>query len=172
MKPYIFTLLALYLSAVTIQAQENKEHAHNDHLSTLITEYLAAKDALVADNFEVAQNHISNFTKEVRSNNEMNEHKEHQKMHEIHHSTMLMAVEKASSAKNIGELRGSLEGITTELVKAVENQGYNKSALFVQFCPMANDGKGAKWMSDKEEIRNPYFGKKMHKCGATVKTIN
>ena len=134
MKPYIFTLLALFLSAATIQAQENKEHAHNDHLSTLITEYLAAKDALVADNFEVAQNHISNFTKEVRSNNEMNDHKEHQKMHEIHHSTMLMAVEKASSAKNIG--------------------------------------KGAKWMSDKEEIRNPYFGKKMHKCGATVKTIN
>ncbi len=172
MKTYIFTLLALFLSAATIQAQENKEHTHNEHLSTLINEYLAAKDALTVDNFGEAQNHISNFTKEVKSNNEMNEHKEHQKKHEAHHSKMLAAVEKASSANNIEELRNSLEGITEELLEAIENQGYDKSVLYVQFCPMANDGKGAKWMSDKEEIRNPYFGKKMHKCGATVKTIN
>ena len=171
MKTYLITLLALFLSLGNIQAQENKEHSHDDHLSTLISEYMAFKDALVADDFEKAQNHILNFTKEVKSNNEMNEHKEHQKMHESHHAKMLSAVEVSSSAKNIEELRNSLEGITLELVKAVENQGYDKSALYVQFCPMANDGKGAKWMSDKEEIQNPYFGKKMHKCGATVKEI-
>jgi Cu(I)/Ag(I) efflux system membrane fusion protein len=171
MKTYLITLIALFLSVSNMQAQEKKEHSHDAHLSALISEYMSFKNALVTDDFEKAQKHILNFTKEVKSNNEMNEHKEHQEMHASHHSKMLAAVEVASSAKNIEDLRNSLEGITLELVKAVENQGYDKSALYVQFCPMANNGKGAKWMSDKEEIQNPYFGKKMHKCGATVKEI-
>ena len=172
MKTYLITLLALFLSSVSIQAQKEKEHGHDDHLSILISEYMDFKNALVADDFNKAQKHISNFSEEVKSNNEMNEHKEHQKKHEAHHAKMLAAVETATASKNIEELRNSLEGITLELVKAVENQGYDKSALYVQFCPMANDGEGAKWLSKSEKIANPYFGQKMHKCGATVKEIN
>ncbi|HAH49942.1 MAG TPA: hypothetical protein DCL80_01175, partial [Balneola sp.] len=44
--------------------------------------------------------------------------------------------------------------------------------LYVQFCPMANDKSGAKWLSTKEEILNPYYGSMMIKCGTTLKTIN
>ncbi len=172
MKTYIITLLALFISTANMYAQDKKEHSHDEHLSTLISEYMDFKNALVADDFEKAQKHISNFTKEVKSNDEMNEHKEHQKKHETHHAKMLAAVETATAAKNIKELRNSLEGVTLELVKAVENQGYDKSALYVQFCPMANNGKGANWLSKSEEIANPYFGQKMHKCGSTVKPIN
>lgn len=171
MKTYLITLLALFLSTVSIQAQKEKEHGHDDHLSILISEYMDFKNALVADDFNKAQKHISNFSEEVKSNNEMNEHKEHQKKHEAHHAKMLAAVETATASKNIEELRNSLEGITLELVKAVENQGYDKSALYVQFCPMANDGEGAKWLSKSEKIANPYFGQKMHKCGATVEKL-
>lgn len=172
MKNYLIALIALLMSMASIQAQEKKEHGHDDHLSILISEYMDFKNALVADEFKKAQKHISKFSEEVKSNDEMNEHKEHQKMHETHHAKMLAAVETATASKNIEELRNSLEGITLELVKAVENQGYDKSALYVQFCPMANDGEGGKWMSDKEKIQNPYFGQKMHKCGATVREIN
>lgn len=172
MKTYLIALIALLMSTASVQAQDKKEHGHDDHLSILISEYMDFKNALVADDFEKAHEHISKFSEEVKSNDEMNEHKEHQKMHETHHAKMLAAVETAIASKNLEELRSSLKGITVELVKAVENQGYDKSALYVQFCPMANDGKGGKWMSDKEKIQNPYFGQKMHKCGATVREIN
>jgi len=172
MKTYLITLLALFLSAANIQAQEEKEHGHDDHLSILISEYMDFKSALVADDFEKAQKHISKFSEKVKSNNEMNEHKEHQKKHETHHTKMLAAVETATASTNIKELRNSLEPITLELVKAVENQGYDKSALYIQFCPMANNGEGGKWMSDKEKIENPYYGQKMHKCGETIEKIN
>jgi hypothetical protein len=33
------------------------------------------------------------------------------------------------------------------------------------FCPMAFDDKGAYWLTSGKEIRNPYFGSKMLKCG-------
>ena len=37
--------------------------------------------------------------------------------------------------------------------------------LFVAHCPMALDGKGANWVSEFPEIRNPYFGDQMLECG-------
>lgn len=172
MKIYIITLLALFMSLPSINAQDKKEHSHIQHLEILISEYLAFKDALVADDYETAKVHISTFDTEVKSNKEMNDHKEHQKMHEAHHSKMLAAVNVATSAENIKELRNSLEAITLELVSAVEKQGYDKSALFVQFCPMANGGKGAKWISDNEEVRNPYYGAQMLKCGTVLGEID
>jgi hypothetical protein len=44
--------------------------------------------------------------------------------------------------------------------------------LYYQFCPMANDGKGAYWLSENEKIVNPYMGKKMPSCGSTKETIH
>lgn len=42
---------------------------------------------------------------------------------------------------------------------------------YVQFCPMAAGGKGASWLSDKREVRNPYYGDKMLKCGSVKEEI-
>jgi hypothetical protein len=49
--------------------------------------------------------------------------------------------------------------------------------LFLYHCPMAFDRKGAYWIEDSQEIRNPYFGRKtfkgqdMFKCGTLEETI-
>lgn len=37
-------------------------------------------------------------------------------------------------------------------------------ALYHDHCPMANDGKGAMWLSETREVKNPYFGGKMNEC--------
>jgi len=42
---------------------------------------------------------------------------------------------------------------------------------YVQFCPMAADGKGASWLSDKKAIRNPYYGARMLTCGKVTEEI-
>ncbi len=42
--------------------------------------------------------------------------------------------------------------------------------LYLEYCPMADDNKGEYWLSDKEEIANPYFGQQMPKCGEVKKT--
>ena len=56
----------------------------------------------------------------------------------------------------------------TDLIKAVGNGG---QTLYKDFCPMANDGKGATWLSELKEIKNPYMGKKMSTCGTIKDTI-
>jgi hypothetical protein len=37
--------------------------------------------------------------------------------------------------------------------------------LFVDHCPMYNDKKGAIWLSETKEIKNPYMGSGMSTCG-------
>lgn len=43
--------------------------------------------------------------------------------------------------------------------------------VYYQQCPMANNGKGANWLSRESGIRNPYLGAQMLTCGKTVETI-
>ena len=46
-----------------------------------------------------------------------------------------------------------------------------KTPIYVQHCPMANDGKGANWLSKENQVKNPYYGSKMMTCGKTVETL-
>ncbi|MBA4058359.1 MAG: hypothetical protein C0490_26815, partial [Marivirga sp.] len=43
--------------------------------------------------------------------------------------------------------------------------------LYLEYCPMANNNEGAYWLSNEKEIKNPYFGDKMLKCGSVKETI-
>jgi hypothetical protein len=55
-----------------------------------------------------------------------------------------------------------------ELNKAIDT---GDKSLYFQYCPMAFDNKGGYWLSSEEEIRNPYFGDKMLKCGRVTQTL-
>ncbi len=46
-----------------------------------------------------------------------------------------------------------------------------KTPVYYQHCPMANEGKGANWLSKESTVKNPYYGSKMLSCGKTVETI-
>lgn len=46
-----------------------------------------------------------------------------------------------------------------------------ETPTYYQHCPMANDGKGADWLSKENAIKNPYYGSQMLTCGKTVETI-
>lgn len=62
----------------------------------------------------------------------------------------------------------------SELNKAMEpvlKESISEGKIYKQFCPMAFEGKGDYWYSDSDQIRNPYFGDKMLKCGRVDDTI-
>lgn len=70
---------------------------------------------------------------------------------------------------DIEELRAEFKSISEMLITRVEEEGYEEN-LFKQNCPMY-DG-GSSWISDKEDIENPFYGSKMHNCGETVEQLN
>ena len=61
--------------------------------------------------------------------------------------------------------RASFEKISDEIFAAANAVHLKNSGAYRQYCPMAFNDKGAYWLSDNPEIRNPYFGKKMLECG-------
>ena len=59
----------------------------------------------------------------------------------------------------------------TEKVDPMFRESISEGTIYKQFCPMAFEGKGGYWLSDRDEIRNPYYGEKMLKCGEVTETI-
>ena len=46
-----------------------------------------------------------------------------------------------------------------------------KQKLYQDVCPMYDEGKGAVWISESKEIKNPYYGSKMLTCGSVKKQL-
>lgn len=53
----------------------------------------------------------------------------------------------------------------------VKSFGLGAELPEVLFCPMALDGKGAYWLSDSDQIENPYMGAAMPECGQRSETL-
>ncbi|WP_293293611.1 efflux RND transporter periplasmic adaptor subunit [Allomuricauda sp.] len=136
--------------------------------SDLLKVYLDLKDALVASDQKQTQTLAKNGAGIASELSGM-------QMDDMgkSHTTQL-----ASQLKEMGS-KSDLEGQREVFVSLSQNmiqigqqmQGLN-SKLYVQNCPMANNDKGANWLSLEEEIRNPYYGDAMLTCGSVVGTID
>ena len=61
--------------------------------------------------------------------------------------------------------RAFFEKISDEIFAVGQSVHFKNAGVYRDFCPMAFNDKGAYWLSDSAEIRNPYFGHKMLECG-------
>jgi hypothetical protein len=61
--------------------------------------------------------------------------------------------------------------MSKDMAVLIKQDGLSSGELYVAFCPMAFNNKGATWISTSKEIRNPYFGEKMLGCGEVQGTI-
>ena len=69
---------------------------------------------------------------------------------------------------DIEEQREFFRLISNEMIQWASSTQSVSNKLYVQFCPMANNNKGAKWLSTEEQIRNPFYGDVMLTCGSVV----
>lgn len=81
------------------------------------------------------------------------------------------SVNSISASADIEVQRKSLAAFNHELYGAVKAFGLTEGKVYYQYCPMALDNKGAHWLSETEDIENPYFGDAMLSCGETQETL-
>ncbi|MGF7219128.1 hypothetical protein GGR92_005310 [Spirosoma lacussanchae] len=74
-----------------------------------------------------------------------------------------------SKSTDVDAQREAFEGLSMGMIALAK--ATKPAKTYVQFCPMAAEGKGASWLSDKREVRNPYYGDKMLKCGSVKEEI-
>ncbi len=119
-----------------------------DLLNSVMNPYLKLQMALSKDDFDAAYSALM----------------------EIHRLTMGVKGAEAimeptmKPVDTIDHLRHSFEDISNVLRYAAEQKLISMEVNEV-FCPMAFDFKGAYWIQTGKEINNPYFGKKMLRCG-------
>lgn len=62
--------------------------------------------------------------------------------------------------------------VFTEKVEPLLTESISGGSIYKQYCPMAFNNNGAYWFSDVKEIKNPYFGEQMLRCGSTKEVIS
>lgn len=142
-----------------------------EQLKEVFDSYFAVKDALVKTDGTLAA------TKAVLLLNSINAVKMENLTKEEHSEWMKVMKELSFDAEHISETKdaGHQRDHFTSLSKnmySVMKVSKQETPTYYQFCPMANKGKGANWLSRENIVKNPYYGSKMLGCGKTVETIN
>jgi Cu(I)/Ag(I) efflux system membrane fusion protein len=92
--------------------------------------------------------------------------------HWMNHSAVAVdALNKIVVARDVEEARKYFKPLSGQMVALAKTFGPFDETVYVQHCPMADNNTGADWLSLDEQIRNPYFGNKMLKCGSVAATI-
>jgi len=143
-------------------------------LGSIVKTYFILKDALVVDNAGAAKSagekmmaSIDNVDMKLLTDNEHN-------MSWMGSAKMLTTqLKKLSEENDIEKQRIAFSDISDILTNTIKDLGVDMGGknIYVQFCPMAKDNAGAYWLSLDKEIKNPYLGQKMLKCGETKSTI-
>lgn len=156
----------------TINYIESTPRSFKNQLQSLTKTYLTLKDAMVEglpSSIQVQSQKVSEALKKT----DMSLLKGDAHMHWM---TLLEPMQQSlsdiNSSDNRDQQRLQFINLSKALINAIESFGTTmESPLYVQFCPMANNDKGATWVSAQEEIINPYFGDMMLRCGNVEYTI-
>ena len=81
-----------------------------------------------------------------------------------------MAEHVGMNGSKLDHQREHFEMLSNDMYDMVKAFGGGQ-ILYKDFCPMYNNNKGAIWLSEIKEIKNPYLGKKMPTCGSVKEEI-
>lgn len=140
-------------------------------IAEVYADYIGLKNSLTKDNADSAAAYAKKLFKDI-------DKVQMDKLSATQHTAWMKYNTKlsydAEHIKGTAELEHQREHFISlsksmyDLLKAFNT---NTENVYYQFCPMANDGKGAYWISENSKIVNPYFGKQMLSCGSTKETI-
>ena len=85
--------------------------------------------------------------------------------------TMEKASKSISVSKDVEKQRLAFSELTSGLISAVKYFGLDSDKVYFQYCPMAFNNQGDFWLSDSDQVLNPYFGDKMLRCGDVVEVM-
>ena len=139
----------------------------NDVLSA----YLQIKNALANDNGEEAAKGGNAFVEAIGKVDKTSMTADQKKnFEETADDAKEMAEHIGKSADKIPHQREHFEMLSNDIYDMMKIMKPAKT-LYKDFCPMYNNGKGANWISETKDIKNPYLGKKMPTCGEVKEEI-
>jgi len=154
--------------ATNTTANEPKNAATTNDI---VSSYLKLKNALTNDNAKDAASAANEITETIAKVDEALLTPEQKKIYDDAKDDIKEHSEHiGSNGSNIEHQREHFDLLSKDMIDLVKVSGSSQT-LYRDFCPMYNDKKGAFWLSETKEIKNPYYGKKMLKCGEVKEDI-
>ncbi|WP_420385495.1 efflux RND transporter periplasmic adaptor subunit [Roseivirga sp.] len=146
--------------------------AFSQQIRQLVESYLPLKDAMVEGNAAPIKTEAARVLESLKKV-DMTELKGDAHMHWMALlNPMETSLENMNNSDDRDVQRLEFINLSKALINTLDSYGNPADQmLYVQFCPMANNDKGATWVSMEEEIINPYFGDMMLHCGNVEYTI-
>ena len=155
MKKLIFTTLFSVFSILNLSAQKT-----DASISKLYQNYLSIKTALAADNGDGASKAANIFVKSASM-------VDYKVLSEGNLDVLRKDASQIAESRSIEKQRESFNGLSDNMIALAQKFKLADDSVYVQFCPMAD----ASWLSAEKEIRNPYYGASMLKCGSVKKVL-
>jgi len=140
-------------------------------LQPLYDSYLKWKDALTNDNFAEAQKMATNLKSALDKINMSLFTGDAHNVWMEYQGSLNNSLEHVQHFSDIEQLRKSFQTVSSTIIEMTNKFTPLSKTIYVQHCPMADNNKGADWLSTEKEIRNPYFGSSMLTCGEITKEI-
>jgi Cu(I)/Ag(I) efflux system membrane fusion protein len=129
-------------------------------MSVLVQPYLTLKDELVRSDAKAARAVVTTMLSLLSD-----------KKYAFSRSNLKTLLKSLQKTDDIEDQRELFRLISNEMIQWASSNQSVSNKLYVQYCPMANNNKGAKWLSTEEQIRNPFYGDAMLTCGSVVEVI-
>jgi copper chaperone CopZ len=148
----------------------NNAERDTNQLTAVFDNYFSLKDALVKTDGNTASAKAKDLHTSI---NAVNMDKLPMDIHTVWMKVLKILqedTEHIKGTKDISHQREYFMNLSKNIYQLIK---VSKPAepVYYQFCPMANDGKGANWLSKESGVKNPYYGSQMLNCGKTVETI-
>ena len=140
-------------------------------INTIIDNYLQIKKGLANDDGSDAANGGKEMDKSISKVDKSLLTVEQKKVYDD------IVDDLKEHAEHIGENAGRIEhqrehfSMMSEDVYDLAKAFGSGIPLYHIYCSMYNEGKGAMWLSESNQIKNPYYGSKMIKCGDVMEKI-
>lgn len=150
----------------------DEESSKKDELSSILNSYFNLSENLTNDSAIDAAKSSEDLRIALTSFQVSNLTEGDEKtVEEILESSIEHAEHITDNAGDIYHQREHLVLLSQDIKDLVEIVGSNQK-LYEAFCPMANNDKGAIWITNKNVVENPYMGQSMPKCGKINGEIN
>jgi hypothetical protein len=138
-------------------AEVNEVKLADPKTESIYNGYISLKNSLVAGNAAAAHQAAQDLAVSLKA-------------FEGCENTALIA-EKIAGTEDIKVQRKEFTALSSDVIALFKHADIKQGAIYVQHCPMANNGDGGDWLSSDKKISNPYYGKEMLTCGAVLEVI-
>ncbi|HEY4652389.1 MAG TPA: DUF3347 domain-containing protein [Pontibacter sp.] len=143
-----------------------------EQLGTVVDSYLKLKDNLVASDGAKTQTEAKAIVAAAEKVDVSGLEGEQKTFAEEKLSEVRQAASAMAESADLDLQRAQLELLSEATFALTKAFGAADGTLYYQHCPMANNDQGAYWLSAEREIKNPYFGDAMLKCGSNEEVYN